>query len=122
MVPVGHFESMKITGRIQAKAGSSKPKIPRHPQARGEVTRERLLDVAFDEFVRHGSHGTSMRQIADAAGLAVGSIYNHFSSKDAIFAAVLEANHPYRVVEAALQDMSAPSLEAFVRETSARVW
>ena len=63
-----------------------------------------------------------MRQIAGAAGLAVGGIYNHFGSKEEIFAAVLDANHPYRVVEAALQDASAPTLEAFVRDTSARLW
>jgi len=94
----------------------------RTPQARGEITRERLLEVALDQFVRHGFHGTSMRQIAAAAGLAVGGIYNHFSSKEAIFAAVLDANHPYRVVEAALQEVRVPNLEAFVRETSARLW
>lgn len=94
----------------------------RSPQARGEVTRERLLEVALDQFVRHGFHGTSMRQIADAAGLAVSGIYNHFASKEDIFAAVLEANHPYRVVEAALQDVRAPTLEAFVRETAALLW
>jgi AcrR family transcriptional regulator len=104
------------------KPSRVKPATVRKPQARGEITRERLLDVALDQFVRHGFHGTSMRQIADAAGLAVGGIYNHFSSKEAIFAAVLDANHPYRVVEAALQDASAPSLEAFVRGTSARLW
>jgi AcrR family transcriptional regulator len=91
------------------------------PQTRGDVTRERLLEVALDQFVRHGFHGTSMRQIAAAAGVAVGGIYNHFGSKDDIFAAVLEANHPYRVIEAALQEMSAPTLEVFARETSARL-
>jgi AcrR family transcriptional regulator len=94
----------------------------RKPQARGEVTRDRLLDVALEQFVRHGFHGTSMRQIAAAGGLAVGGIYNHFGSKEEIFAAVLDANHPYRVIEAALQDVSASTLEAFVRDTSARLW
>lgn len=104
---------------------STRPKrspAPRKPQSRGEVTRERLLEVAFDQFVRHGFHGTSMRQIAAAARLAVGGIYNHFGSKEAVFAAVLDANHPYRVVEAALQEVEASTLEAFIRQTSARVW
>jgi AcrR family transcriptional regulator len=95
---------------------------PRKPQARGEVTRDRLLEVAFDLFVRNGFHGTSMRQIADAAGLAVGGIYNHFGSKEEVFAAVLEANHPYRIVEAALQDVNVSTLEEFIRQASARVW
>lgn len=104
------------------KRATKRPPAKRKPQVRGAVTRERLLEVALDEFVRHGYHGTSMRQIAAAAGLAVGGIYNHFSSKEAVFAAVLDAHHPYRVVEAVLQDVSAPTLEAFVREVSARVW
>jgi len=94
----------------------------RKPQARGEVTRERLLEVALDQFVRHGFHGTSMRQIADAAGVAVGGIYNHFGSKEEVFAAVLDANHPYRLVEAVLREVSEDNLEAFVRETASRVW
>jgi AcrR family transcriptional regulator len=108
--------AMKLTPVAQKKPAK------RRPQARGAVTRERLLEVAFDQFIRRGFHGTSMRQIAAAAGVAVGGIYNHFGSKDEIFAAVLEANHPYRVIEAALQDARAPTLEAFVRETSARLW
>ena len=96
-------------------------RTPSKYQTRGEVTRERLLEVALDQFVRHGFHGTSMRQIAASAGVAVGGIYNHFGSKDDIFAAVLEANHPYRVIEAALQEMGTASLEVFARETSARL-
>ncbi len=107
---------------MKPTAPAKRKSAKRTPQARGEVTRERLLEVALDQFVRHGFHGTSMRQIADAAGLAVGGIYNHFASKDDIFAAVLEANHPYHVIEIALRDVSAPTLEAFVRETSARLW
>jgi AcrR family transcriptional regulator len=94
----------------------------RKPQARGEVTRERLLDVALDQFVRHGYHGTSMRQIAGAAGMAVGGIYNHYGSKEEVFAAVLDANHPYRLVEGVLQDVKANNLESFISETSVRMW
>lgn len=112
---------MKRPTRVTHQPVKRKP-VQRKPQVRGAITRERLLEVALDQFVRHGFHGTSMRQIAAAAGLAVGGIYNHFSSKEAVFAAVLDANHPYRVVEAALQDVNAPTLEAFVREVSARIW
>ncbi len=112
---------MKRPTRVTRQPVKRKP-VQRKPQVRGAITRERLLEVALDQFVRHGFHGTSMRQIAAAAGLAVGGIYNHFSSKEAVFAAVLDANHPYRVVEAALQDVNAPTLEAFVREVSARIW
>jgi AcrR family transcriptional regulator len=118
-VSIYQLDAMK---RATRATRAKRPPTSRRPQARGEVTRERLLQVAFDLFVRNGFHGTSMRQIADAAGLAVGGIYNHFGSKEAIFAAVLQANHPYRIVEAALQDVNVSTFEAFVREASARVW
>ncbi|MBF8283944.1 MAG: hypothetical protein HW378_2859, partial [Anaerolineales bacterium] len=68
------------------------------PTSRGEVTRTKLLEVAHGLFLENGFHGTSMRDIADAAGIAVGGIYNHFSDKEAIFAAVLDAYHPYHVI------------------------
>jgi AcrR family transcriptional regulator len=92
------------------------------PQARGEETRAKLLGAARDEFLRHGYHGASMRSIAAAAGLAVGGIYNHFASKDEVFAAVLDANHPYHVLLPALQRAAGEDLEAFLRDAAQRVF
>jgi AcrR family transcriptional regulator len=48
--------------------------------------------------MKQGYHATSMRQIADQAGLALGGIYNHFSSKEDIFAAIIIDKHPYKQV------------------------
>ena len=55
---------------------------------KGEVTRLAIEEAALELFMEQGYHATSMRQIADKAGLALGGIYNHFSSKDEIFEAV----------------------------------
>ena len=57
------------------------------PATKGERTRAVLLDAAKRLFVSNGYHGTSMRQIADEAGLALGGIYNHFGNKEDIFVA-----------------------------------
>ncbi len=92
------------------------------PTARGEVTRTKLLEVAHALFLENGFHGTSMRDIADAAGIAVGGIYNHFSSKDEIFAAVLDAYHPYHVILPALEAIEAETVEDFMREASRRLY
>ena len=89
---------------------------------KGEITRERLIEVACDEFVHHGFHATSMRQIADKAGVAVGGIYNHFGSKDDLFAAVLDAYHPYHAVMPALQQSQGVTKEAIIRDAVRRVW
>ena len=63
---------------------------------KGETTRIAIEDAAVKLFMEQGYHATSMRQIADEAGLALGGIYNHFSSKDEIFAAIIVDQHPYK--------------------------
>lgn len=65
---------------------------------KGEATRLAIEDAAFELFMDQGYHATSMRQIADKAELALGGIYNHFSSKEEIFAAILIDRHPYKQV------------------------
>src|SRR5262245_23683430 len=102
-----------------AKKGARRP--PPAASQRGEETRGRLLDAAYDEFRRNGFHGTSMRQIAQAAGLAVGGIYNHFHSKEEIFAAVLDARHPYHVIVPALAATQGETLEGFLFDAARRV-
>jgi len=51
--------------------------------------RVRVLDAAAQLFVEQGYAGTTLRQIAAAAGIKAGSIYHHFDSKEALFVAVL---------------------------------
>jgi AcrR family transcriptional regulator len=47
----------------------------------------RLLDAARVAFARHGYDGISVGEICDAAGIAKGTFYRYFDSKDAIFVA-----------------------------------
>jgi AcrR family transcriptional regulator len=65
---------------------------------KGEVTRLAIEDAAISLFLEQGYHATSMRQIAKRAGLALGGIYNHFSSKEEIFEAIIIDRHPYKKV------------------------
>ena len=60
---------------------------------KGEQTRERILDAALDLFRTRGYGDTTMRQIADAAGVAVGNAYYYFASKDQLILAFYERNH-----------------------------
>lgn len=53
--------------------------------------REQLLAVALDEFGRRGFHLTQMEQVAAAAGVSKGLLYQHFESKEELFAAVATA-------------------------------
>ncbi|WP_029431923.1 TetR/AcrR family transcriptional regulator [Blastococcus sp. URHD0036] len=55
-----------------------------------EAGRREILDVAERLFVEHGYEGTSLEQIAAGCGYSVGSIYNFFTNKDALYSAALE--------------------------------
>jgi AcrR family transcriptional regulator len=60
---------------------------------KGEQTRERILDTALELFRTKGYGDTTMRQIAEAAGVAVGNAYYYFASKDQLILAFYERNH-----------------------------
>jgi len=57
---------------------------------KGRRTRERVLDAAEALFAERGFAGTALRDVAEAAGLRIPSLYNHFSGKEALYEAVLE--------------------------------
>ncbi len=50
--------------------------------------REQIVLAAARLFVEHGYAGTSMRQIAERAGLLPGSVYHHFPAKEDLFVAI----------------------------------
>lgn len=57
---------------------------------RSDNRRTQLLDAAARLLRLHGYHGTSMRDIAAAAGMLSGSIYYHFASKEELLVTVYE--------------------------------
>lgn len=57
---------------------------------RGPATAERILAAGEALFAERGYHGTTLRDVATRVGLRIPSLYNHFASKDALYAAVLE--------------------------------
>lgn len=52
--------------------------------------RGRILNAALGLFVRHGIRRTSIDDVAREAGIAKGTVYLYFDSKDALFDAVAE--------------------------------
>ena len=62
----------------------------RGSQARGRVTREKLLDSAELLFTRNGYDGTSMGDVARRAGCGVGTLYHHFADKRALLFELIE--------------------------------
>ncbi|MBX7502187.1 TetR/AcrR family transcriptional regulator [Qipengyuania sp. YG27] len=56
---------------------------------RGRKTLRKLLDAATREFADHGFHDASISGITRRAGVALGTFYTYFDSKDAIFRALV---------------------------------
>jgi AcrR family transcriptional regulator len=52
--------------------------------------REQLLTVALEVFARNGFHGSSMNEVAEAAGVTKPVLYQHFASKRELYLALLE--------------------------------
>lgn len=88
---------------------------------RGEQTRNAILQSAHDLFVQQGYHGTSMRQIALKAGIALGGLYNHFASKEDVFQEVFFAYHPYQEVLPLIAQSEGENLDEVIRDAARRM-
>jgi AcrR family transcriptional regulator len=82
----------------------------------------RILDAAQHLFVRYGVKRTSVEDIVGEAGIAKGTLYLYYDSKDALFAAVaarlcaklLEEVHRAAIASASLTDRLVGLLDAYV--------
>ncbi|MCC6623845.1 MAG: TetR/AcrR family transcriptional regulator [Deltaproteobacteria bacterium] len=60
------------------------PKATRGRAQQPVDRREKILDAALDCFVAEGFHGTAVPEVSKRAGVATGTIYHHFPSKEAL--------------------------------------
>ncbi|MBO9394830.1 TetR/AcrR family transcriptional regulator [Caldilinea sp.] len=91
------------------------------PTRKGEQTLSRILNAAYALFIAQGYHGTSMRQIAQRAGLTLGGVYTHFASKEEIWKAVLFERHPYHTILPVLRATKEETVEMFLRNAARRL-
>jgi len=96
---------------------AARPPLARPPRSaarRGaardaEQTRLRVLEAAAAEFARYGLGGARVERMAAQAGVNVRMLYYYFSSKDALFLAVLE--RAYRMIREAEQRLELDQAE-----------
>jgi AcrR family transcriptional regulator len=55
-----------------------------------DQTKERIVDAAYQALVKHGYHGTSMKDIAAEAGVAPGLAHYYFETKEDLLVAAIE--------------------------------
>lgn len=89
---------------------------PQERQIDSERSRRALLDAALDEFAAHGFAGTTVRAIADRAGVSKDLISYHFGGKDALYREVqrqwLQREATFRDPDLPLADLAARYLNA----------
>jgi AcrR family transcriptional regulator len=76
-------------------------------QERLDATRERIVQSASALIAERGYSGCSVALVADAAGIATGSVYRHFPNKGALFAEVFRV-HTQREVDAVAEAGAKP--------------
>lgn len=64
--------------------------MSRSPQRLTDRKREAIVRAAVEEFRSAGYEATSMDRIAAVAGVSKRTVYNHFPSKEELFALILE--------------------------------
>jgi len=79
--------------------------------------KQEIVQAAHDLFVKQGYHGTSMRQIARSAEIALGGLYYHFNSKEQVFKEVFLRYHPYHDVMPVLISAEGETVEQVVGNT-----
>jgi AcrR family transcriptional regulator len=84
-------------------SAASDGKAPR--TARGERTLRKILDAARDEFGERGFAESSIVAITQRAGVALGTFYTYFDSKESVFQALV------RDMSAQVRDHVAPAFK-----------
>ncbi|MGA7078571.1 MAG: TetR/AcrR family transcriptional regulator [Terriglobales bacterium] len=100
------------------KAAAEKTDGRRKPkQRRARQTVEAILDAVIRILKREGLGAITTNHIAEVAGVSIGSVYQYFPDKRAIFVA-LHRRHVEeidRVIQASLVEHAASSLDTLVR-------
>jgi AcrR family transcriptional regulator len=68
------------------------PRSPADNARLREESRARIMTAALERFGRDGYDGTSVRAIAETAGVSVGLLYNYVDGKDGLLRALFEAS------------------------------
>jgi TetR/AcrR family transcriptional regulator, cholesterol catabolism regulator len=77
---------MKSALQLKREAQSTPVLIETGPNARRLARRKRILAVALDLASRGGYEAVQMRDVAARAGVALGTLYRYFTSKDQLLA------------------------------------
>jgi AcrR family transcriptional regulator len=97
-LPVGLDEYRFITVNLDSTRRRARRARPTRTELRDqmrrtvrETVRVAILDAAEELIARHGLHDAGLAQIARRAGVAVGTLYNYFTDREALIRALFES-------------------------------
>jgi TetR/AcrR family transcriptional regulator, transcriptional repressor for nem operon len=67
--------------RLIEKCGPA-VQLDREPQSKGERTRARIMDLAYESIVEKGFAATSIEELVEAAGITKSGFFYHFKDKN----------------------------------------
>jgi len=104
---------------VDRKNPSDRSPTRREPkQQRARQTVEAVLDAVPRVLRRHGAAAITTNRVAEAAGVSIGSLYQYFPDKQAIFTALHErhVDGVRQLIERTTTDCATASIEDFTRE------
>ena len=108
----------QIWRMASTRSKAAKRPVRRQPtQRRAKQTVEAVLDAVVKILKRDGVQAVTTNRVAEVAGVSIGSVYQYFPDKRAIFTALHERHLQEigRIVESKLVDHAASSLDDLMR-------
>jgi TetR/AcrR family transcriptional regulator, repressor of fatR-cypB operon len=102
--------NVRSENRPTAKRGRGRPLV--------DDKRRRILDAALTTFAARGYHGTSVPEVAEAAGVGIGTLYRYFADKNALVNE-LYRDTKLRLKSALLDNLAGPDVD---RPDNAQSW
>ncbi len=103
-----------VKNEIKKEKDKENQKIRFHKDAfdkTSEERREKVIDVAIEEFASKGYSATSINDIARNAGVSIGAMYSYFASKEDLFLTIVNEGH--HVMVDILTDIGENSADVF---------
>jgi AcrR family transcriptional regulator len=103
-------------GSLKTAEGARSRREPK--QQRSRQTVDAVLEAVQLVVKRHGTHAVTTNRIAEAAGVSIGSLYQYFPGKGAIFTALHDrhVDDVRLVIEQTTAAYASAPLEEFARE------
>lgn len=91
------------------------PRTEQQNQVLRDESRAKIITAALHLFGAHGYERTTVRQIAEAAGVAQGLLYRHFVSKDELLRVIFQQSVQHVFASFALAEEGDPSRSPIAR-------